>query len=174
MTKKDYIIIGLVVALFAALAIYIKATQKQTAFVKVTELYNEFDMKKELEANYMQIEKGRKAQLDSLEIELKLMNKRFDAEGTGNKEMVNLFEMKRENYLLKKQQFEEDNALMQQTYNADIMKQLNQYVSDFGVENKYEYIFGAEGSGAIMHAEKSKDITNEVKTYINAKYKGKK
>ena len=53
------------------------------------------------------------------------------------------------------------------------MTQLNEYIEDFGEENKLDYIFGANGTGTIMYGNESKDVTKEVVTYVNKKYVGK-
>jgi outer membrane protein len=174
MKKTGYILAGLIALACLSSSIYTIQSKEKTAYVNVSELYNEFDMKKEMEASYLNVEKGRQAQLDSLELELKLLNKKLQTDGSGNRELAEAFESKRENYLLKKEQYAEDNALMQQTYSSDIMKQLNQYVADFGKAHGYAFIFGAEGSGAVMYAEQHKEITAELKQYVNNMYKGKK
>ncbi len=87
---------------------------------------------------------------------------------------ISLFQVKREEYFGKKQQFEEDNQRMNQQFQEQISKQINQYIQDYGKDKKYDYIFGAEGSGAIMHANEKHDITKEVLAYVNDRYKGKK
>src|SRR5438445_708445 len=86
------------------------------------------EMKKELENTYLTVQKGRKQQLDSLELELKLLNKKLQTEGS-KKELLEIFDTKKENYLLKKQQFEEDDNQMQEQFTFKIKKQLNQYVN---------------------------------------------
>lgn len=173
MNWKSIVLGGLVVLGFIMVTGYSSMDKKKIVYIKTGELYAGFEMKKELENTYLTVQKGRKHQLDSLELELKILNKRFDVEGE-KKELVNIFEVKRENYLLKKQQFEQDNAQMQQQYTANIQKQLNQYVSDYGKENECDYILGADGSGSIMFAKETDDITKEVLIFINNKYKGVK
>jgi len=142
-------------------------------YVKVGELYDGFEMKKELENTFMQVEKGRQLELDSLELELKMLNKKISSEGE-KKELVEIFDEKRERYLMKKKQFQEDDKLMQDQYAEKIRKQLNQYVMDYGKETNCDYILGAEGSGALMFAKDEDDMTKQVLQYVNNKYKGGK
>jgi outer membrane protein len=169
---KNYLILGIVATGLALGIVYIKVTEKKSAFVNVGELYNEFDMKKELENTYLTVQKGRKNQLDSMELELRLLSSQLNTRVT--KEVNEVFEMKRENYLVRQQQFTEDDQQMQEQYTEKIRKQLNQYVSDFGKESDYDLILGAEGSGAVMFAREENNITKEVLAYINSKYKGVK
>lgn len=174
MKKGFWILLLLLVLAVTGIVLYIPRVQKKIAFVNVNQLYNEFEMKKELEATLTNVLKGRHQQLDSLELELKLLNSKIESDGARDKNLIQNFEEKRQGYLLKKNQFEEDNRMMQEDYTTKIMKQLNQYVTDYGKENVYQYILGAEGSGAIMYAEETEDITKTVKEFINQKYKGKK
>lgn len=55
-------------------------------------------------------------------------------------------------------------------YDADIWKEINRLVSVFGEERGYDYVFGASGSGSLMYSAKGNDITEEVVTFINARY----
>lgn len=173
MKYKNLIFVTIIIAAFVGVYIYVGSVKKKIVYVKVGDLYAEFEMKKELENTYLTVQKGRKQQLDSLELELKLLRKKIESEGV-KQSWVNVFDEKKEMYLLKKQQFEEDDAQMQSQYSAKIMKQLNQYVTDYGKENNCDYIFGAEGSGALMYAREMDDVTKRVAVYINNKFKGVK
>lgn len=173
MNYKNWIFSTIVIIGFIGVVFYVNNNQKKIVYVKVGELYTEFEMKKELENTYLTVQKGRKQLLDSLELELKLLNKKIDTDGE-KKNLLEVFDEKKEKYLMKKQQFEEDDALMQQQYSDKIRKQLNQYVTDYGKENNCDYIFGAEGSGALMYAKEINDVTKEVLIYINNKFKGLK
>ena len=51
---------------------------------------------------------------------------------------------------------------------------LNDVILDYGKENECDYILGADGSGSLMYAKDSDDITKDVLVYINNKYKGVK
>lgn len=173
MNYKNWIFSAIVIIGFIAVAFYVNSKQRKIVFVKVGELYTEFEMKKELESTYLTVQKGRKQQLDSLELELKLLSRKIDTDGE-KKNLVEAFDERKEKYLMKKKQFEEDDAMMQQQYSDKIRKQLNQYVSDYGKENNCDYIFGAEGSGALMYSKEMNDVTKEVLIYINNKFKGVK
>lgn len=142
-------------------------------WVNINEIYTEFVFKKELEKKLLETKQARKGILDSLELELKILSKEIQSENGKSKERIALFEVKRENYLNKKQQLEDDNSVMEGQYNEQILNQLNQYLKDYGKENKFRYIFGTSGSGSLMYAEEADDITKDVIVYINEKYKGK-
>lgn len=171
MKLKDIIyLLALIIGLISVW-VYVLVNEKKIAYVNTLELYDGFEMKKELEQTFVKVQGGRKQQLDSLELELRLLNAQIES-SKSNTNVVNIFEIKRDSYLQKKQQFEEDNGLMQEQYNKNIRKQLNQYVADYGKKNNYNYLLGADGSGTLMYGKETADITKEVLDYINNKYRG--
>ena len=143
----------------------------KTAYINVNEVYNDFQFKKELEVKLNNTKLARKAILDSLNLKLNLLVK--DIEITGETpEKIYRFEMVKEEYILKTERFTEDNQALTTKYNDEIWLQLNTYIKDYGNEHDYAYIFGAGGTGNIMHALKKNEITSEVSKYVNAKYNG--
>ncbi len=149
---------------------------KKTAWVDLPRLFNEFEYKKELEKNFVKSEEARKKITDSLELELQLIYKGFENQkeneiSPGKKAE---FQVKRENYLRKKEQYNQDNAQMKSEFNAQIYKQLNQYVKDYGKENDLAVVLGAEGSGIVLYGNEENDLTEILIGYVNDKYKGLK
>lgn len=51
-----------------------------------------------------------------------------------------------------------------------IIKDINAFVTDYGESKNYIIIHGATGSGNIMYAEKSVDITDEVLKALNKRF----
>ena len=143
------------------------------AYVNVQKLYNEFYMKKELEAKLTTVQQARKTILDSLELQLKILSNTLENITKKDSEKENRFIAIREEYVMKKKQFDEDNQAMTQQYSEQIMKQLNEYTQEYGKQKGYRYILGAEGSGGIMYASEKLDITKEVIEYVNGRYKGR-
>jgi outer membrane protein len=54
----------------------------------------------------------------------------------------------------------------------ELWKQINEYVQQFGKENHYKVILGANGTGSLMYSDKALDITPELTSYINSRYAG--
>jgi outer membrane protein len=80
-------------------------------------------------------------------------------------ERVNLFEQYRVNVERKKQ--EEEERLLQAAYN-----QINAMVEEYAKENHYDFILGTTQEGNLMYGASSRDITEEVLTALNKKFKG--
>lgn len=164
-------VIALVLSIFIA-TVQAKHNEK-IAYVLIEDVFNEFDFKKELEQKYTATRNIRKKILDSLEIDLSVLAGRLklQKEVDGDQE---LFGRKRMEFDKKLRQFDEENVFMSKQFDEQIIKQLNQYVADYGKEMKYDIIYGNASSGSIMYGTEELNITKEVIAYINNKYKGVK
>jgi outer membrane protein len=148
--------------------------EKKVGFVKIQQVFVGFTYKKELENNLKAVSLKRKNLLDSLELELNILSKQLNIEKTKDSKKVAEFETKKEVYFNKKKSFEEDNERMVKQYDENIVKQLNQYVKDYGEKNKYQFIYGADGSGSLMYADTTYDLTNKIIAYVNERFSGEK
>jgi outer membrane protein len=171
-THKTILTFGLLILLLVAMYLLYKGNKMKTAFVKNADLYAEFTLKKELETKLATVKNQRKTILDSLVLQLKLTATTLQNSKDENE--IKKFQINKQAYLMKEKEFNEDSDRLAEQYSDQIWKQINQYVSDFGKENGYSYIYGATGDGALMYAEDKSDITAELKTYINNRYKGDK
>lgn len=141
-------------------------TQK-VAFINTSKVFSEFKMKKVLESDFKKVENMRKEQLDSLLLELKLLNR--NAKSLEDKSIL---EYKKEEFTLKRDEFGKANDALTEKYNEQIWNQLNQYIKDYGEKNGYDFIYGASGDGTLMYASEKKDVTAEIVLYVNQKYDG--
>ena len=171
---KTIFTFGLLILLSVAMYLIYTGNKSKTAFVKNVDLYNDFALKKELEAKLLSVKNQRKTILDSLVVQLKMMSSELEYTAKKDEVKMQQFQIRKQEYLMKEKEFDEDSERLSQQYSDQIWKQINQYVSDFGKEEGYEYIYGAIGNGAMMYAKEKNDITAELKVYINNKYKGDK
>lgn len=173
--KKKYTII-LIISLLIVLSIIsypvFKGNNLKVAFVKNTELYNDFGLKKELEAKLMKVKNQRKSILDSLLLDLKMVSARLENVQLRDEKEIQKFQIQKQLYLTKQKEFDEDTERLAEQYNEQIWKQINQYTNDFGKKEGYSFVYGAKGDGALMYAQDQYDITKELTEYINEKYKG--
>lgn len=143
----------------------------KTGYVNLSELYEQFPMKKELESQLQKTQTQRKAFLDSMYLSLQATAVKLEERSSEEANMR--FARLSQDYQEKKNYFEEDNGRMVSQYNEQIWKQINQYVKDYGEANGYDYIFGLNGNGGIMYSREGLDLTKAVGEYISEKYKGK-
>jgi len=172
MSKTITLLFSAILLGLLALVIYQMKTTPKTGYVVIQDLYNGFEMKKEMEKKYKTTKDARDKILDSLSFELKTIANQIQLEEEKNKETIKQFEIKREEYFLRKQTFEEDNEILTKQYDQEILTQLNQYVKDYSLANNYSYVYGSDGSGALMYGDEKNNITKEVVVFINSKYNG--
>jgi len=171
MIKNILIGCSLVGLIVLSLFIYHTMFNSKVGYVDIPKVFNGFEMKKEFQEKYKKTEIIRKRVLDSLSMELQLMVKKLNVDNK-NKELMDEFEFKREDFYKRKTQVEQDNAALSSQYDKQILEQMSQYILDYGKKNNYDIIMGSDGSGALMYAKDSYNISDVVTNYINDRYKG--
>lgn len=171
MNRILLIVILLIVVALGVREIYSYKHENKIAYVEINSLYDSFAFKKEMENKLVNIKRTRKNILDSMQLQLRVLASSLDPKKEKDKL---LFEATRENYFKREKAFTEDNNALTGEYSASVLKQINQYIQEYGKQHGYTYILGADGNGSIMFADDEKNITEEVLTYLNDRYKGKK
>jgi outer membrane protein len=174
--KGNKFLIGIII-LVIGIIIYLcvqHRPQRKVGYVVIKELYMNFEMKKEMEKKYLSVKQERDKVLDNAKFEINNLLKKIDAEKGKNAKTKEEFERKREAILQMKNSFEEENSKLSQTYDEQILTQLNQYVKDYGIQEKYDLLFGNDGNGSLMFATDELNKTQDVLKFINQKYNGAK
>ncbi|MES2779267.1 MAG: OmpH family outer membrane protein [Bacteroidota bacterium] len=162
-----------VIILVSIIIGYEMLMRKKTVYVDSARVFNEFRMKKELENNFNSIQMERKNYLDSVELRLKLTGQRINESKTVSDGILADFDMQKEEFFKRKQEFEEmDNSLMKR-YNDQIWDRIHQYAKEYGAHKRYAYIFGLTEASSILYANEGEDITQEFIKVINSKYEGR-
>ncbi|MEM9022091.1 MAG: OmpH family outer membrane protein [Bacteroidota bacterium] len=141
-------------------------------YVQLNTVYSDFSLKQELEAQLDKVQNKRSAVLDSLRMDLEALARTLDNQPAPDENQLRQFEVRRQTYLAKEQQFTEDNQRLAAQYREQVWKQINQYVRDYGQAEGYRIIHGADGTGGLMFAEEALDVTEAVTAYINTRYNG--
>src|SRR4051812_26969352 len=129
--KKVFLIVLLVILSIMGIEAYVYFTSPRTGFVLIGEVYSKFDQKKELEKKFETTKHARQKLLDSLAFDLKMLANKIDGDKAKNEADVKLYNLKRDEFLEKKQRLEEDNAALTKQYDQEILTQLNQYIKDY-------------------------------------------
>lgn len=144
--------------LFIAFALCLQSCEKpKTGYVDIFRLVNEFELQKEYTEQVKRDVEREKSIIDSVVYTQRLR----DSSGYER--------IKNELYTTLYQKTEQRNKEIE----AMLWKRLNPYLVDFGKENGYQYIYGANGTGNVLYADKNEDITDEVVRYVNERYHGK-
>jgi outer membrane protein len=150
--------------------ITVSCSQDKSAYIDVSTVFSEFNLSQKLEKEREIITKARQGILDSLQLQLNQFSKQFEFKVDSNQ--VKYFNQKRQEYYYKEKQFDEDNQALLREHNEQSMKQLNEYIKEYGETNGYKFIFGATGNGSMMFAEEGANISIEVVSFANDKYNG--
>lgn len=163
--KLNHFLMVVITILIAVIIYILTKDESKIPFVKLSDVYKEFKLTKELEAKYTLIENKKKNTLDSLDFEAK----KYAASPLYNK---SIYEVMVQNYIERRSEFDKSSEELSQMYEDMIWKQINTYVEKYGKENNFEYILGAQGSGTVMYAKPSNEVTKEFIKYLNASYEG--
>lgn len=133
-------------------------SSSKTGYVDVFKLVQEFELQKEYtDAAKKELEKE-KSLIDSLVYVERIRNSESNDE------------LKNELYTRLYMKSEEKNKEIEKM----IWERLNPYLVDYGKENKYTFILGANGTANVLYADEKMDITDELIEYVNKRYHDKK
>lgn len=133
-----------------AAGVWLCGKEKPVGYVRLDRLYKEYNQRQEMERKLMALGRNRQAVLDSLQ---RASSTPGDSAARQHSRL--------------QEYFAQDAAQTAERYQALLWQQLNVLIKEYGYANGYEMVFGADGSGAVMHADSSLDITAEVLQFIN-------
>lgn len=142
----------------SAILILSSCSQKKTGFVDIFKLVEEFELQKEYSDGAKREMDRERTMIDSIIYTEKLR----DPSSYEN--------AKNELYTALYRKTEERNKEIEKM----IWKRLNPYIAEYGKEKGYAYIYGANGTGNVLYADESEDITKELIEYVNKRYHDKK
>lgn len=166
MNKILIILNCIIIFSIVGIVIYVTKTNKKIAYVTTSEIFSDFKMTKEINADVEKIEKSKQAILDSIADQLKKMQAGIIKGDEEN------FNFTKKEFITKRNQFAEEITRIKQLSVEKVWKQINQYITEYGKEKGYDIILGANGQGSLMYAEESNNQTKEITDYINKKYNG--
>lgn len=169
--KQKTIILILIIAVCSVLVGYFIKPSAKINYVNTAEVFEKFNLKMELTKEYEKITLQKDEILNGMYMELEKINAAISSEE--DKALIADYTSKRNVYLEKKKEFETQNSILLNKYDAQVYAQLNQYVQEYGKKHDLDAIIGANGQGNLMYGKESINITGEVITYINNRYNGK-
>ena len=141
---------------------------KPTAVINMEELYRSFDMTKTMEKKYVNVTRERGKAIDSLNTIIQTLQS-----GESNSANPVLVNQKLQAAAYSQVNLQQETETMKLELEQQIWNQLNQYLYEFGQEEKHAIILGALGHGNVIYVEKSVDITDEAIEFVNNKYQGR-
>lgn len=161
--------------LIALIALYFSQNSSELVYVDVNKLIEGYKKTKTAKAAFDKKASTMKANVDSLlagwQNELKEYEKeRVSLTATELKLKQELLSNKQQQINgyqegIQKQIQEEDQKITQ-----TVINDINDYVKEYGKKKGYKIIFGASGSGNIMYADESTDLTEKILKGLNEEY----
>ena len=171
---KKLVITSVLVSIMSLVGVVILLTKEKdnkTAFFMSAEVYNGFDYKKELDQDLERLEYEINHSIDSLERDLQLSFEYLKSISPSEEQLI-LYE-RQQNYYIDFKSAEEQRYvdIASESYGL-IWDRINSYVTEYGQDNDYTYIFGANGDGSLMYADDNENITDDILVYVNQRYAG--
>ncbi len=168
----SYITLALALAA-VGLSVFNFLNKKETAYLELGRVYDEFTMKEEMENQLNGIFEGKKQQLDSLLLLLEAEQRSLQTKSHPEQTEIEAFQSKRDLYNMQEEKFYSDMDRLKGNYTEKVWNQINQYISDYGKEKHIDLLLGAAGNGGVMYGDDAINLTDQVIEYINSRYQGK-
>ena len=149
-----------------------KAGDSKDVFVYNARVFEEYKGTKLIQQKLIKKQEGQKHQLDSMLAEIQVKESAVQANKLSQEQKVQ-FMTRRNEYQRLMNEYQAGNSEEFQQAQQALWVQINQYIKDYGQEQGYRFIHGATGTGNLMYADTSRDVSNQVIEYINQRYEGK-
>jgi Skp family chaperone for outer membrane proteins len=136
--------------------------QKQYGYVDNIVLFNQFNMAKDLHAMGLPQLNAQKKKVDSL---YQLLQTQEDPK---------LIKEYKQRMYIQNNHLQKMDTELKQEINIKAWERLNSYLEEFGKQQKVNLIFGIQGAGNVMYADKAFDLTQQASEFANLKYEGNK
>lgn len=168
--KKSILII------FGCLAFVSCQKEMKTGFIDNNKLINEYQKKIDIEASV-------KSKIEAFDQKVDSVGKAFQAEAQDFQLKAASMSQKaaQEQYQLlgqKQQRLQQQFQMEEQTIQKEsqtkidtLVKEVRNFVKDYGKKNGFTYILGSNEAGSVLYGEDSKDLTEAILGELNKAYK---
>lgn len=141
-------------------------------YVDIKQVFEEFEMKKELQQKLEKTLLSKQTVIDSLKFKLQALSSSLQSQEKPKEEEITEFQVLQKYFIQEKESFDLFNQEQTQQYNTQIISQMTQYIKDYGFNNEYEYILGSDENGNVLYGKKVNNLTQDIIVYINNSYQG--
>ena len=156
---------AVLVALAICFGVYVskQAEKKEIVYVDNIKLFNEFNMSKDLS-------KEHNAKITSQTKKVDSIYRQFQAELKAKDEEA--YKITQQHLQREDQELGKLKNYLANEVSQHVWGRINTHLQEFGKENNYRIVIGANGSGNLMYGEEGVDVTTAALLYINGKYEG--
>lgn len=178
LTKGNFWLTALSLVLsLAAISLLFFKKEMKIGYVNNVRLFNEFNLKLEIEKDIEKVKSLQTAQLDSLKSRMQFIEMELNSSGapqiSQSDPRYTEYRLLEIEYLKKEKQFQAENTNRAVEYDEQIWNRLNQYVLIYSEDNHYDMLLGSLGDGNLMYSKSEYDVTDNVIQFVNEKYEGK-
>ena len=148
----------------------------KTGFIDNSEVINNYQEKLDVEAKYKAKIEAFQKRTDSTSKAFQLEAQEFQlkAQGLSEDEAQKQYQTlsQKQQMLQQRIQFEEQQIQQGSQVEIDsLISKVKAFVTDYGKENGYTYIFGSNEGGSVMYGAKENEVTKPILDALNAAYK---
>ena len=149
--------------------------QQKIGFVDNSVLINEYQERKDVEANLNTKSEAFKTRTDSLRsaFELEIKEAELKARKMSQSAIQKLSQelQQKEQLLSQRVQFEQQQIAQEsQKLNDSIINRVKAFVQDYGKSNNYNFILGSNEAGSVLYGEEASDLTQDILKALNENY----
>lgn len=163
----------LIPILLVAILTACSGNEEKIVYVENYKLYNEFDLTKELNLELTNFSQKRQRELDSLNMIFNDMTARFEIMSQIPAEDYRAYNDLRNIIMFRQKAYEEELYVKSEEYDQQVWTRLNDFTKQYAEQHDFDYVLGATGTGNLMYAKDTLDITDELVSYCNQNYNGK-
>jgi Skp family chaperone for outer membrane proteins len=161
----------LIVSLIGLVKIY--SNQTKIVSVNYKMVFEKFDMKLELEKTLNQSKQFRQQILDSMLNRVVILSDSLDKAPNKPIELLKSYEKVRSLYDSQRDAFINDNEVQLSESNQRILKQMRQYLNEFGQSISCDIVVGNDENGSVLYCSDELDFTKQAIDFVNNRYNGK-
>lgn len=167
-----WVIAGLVLVSFTFSCFnFFRPSGGKVAFFNVDRVYNEFDMKKELEGKMRKMDEFQNFMIDSLKFQIRSLESKAIA-SPGDKKLENQLGMLYEQFRLTAKEFTERNEGMSSQYNKMVLAQIHEKAKEYRIKRGFSYFFGQSENTDLIFYDEALDVSDDFIKYMNESYSG--
>jgi outer membrane protein len=168
---KKLLLLGIAVLAFTSCQQSVKI-----GYVDNSKLINEYQEKKDIEANLQLKIDAFQKRTDSLRqaFQMEINEAEIKARRMSQSDVQKLMKefQDKEQALSQRVQFEQSQIAQEsQAKNDSLIKKIKDFVKAYGTKNGYEYILGSNEGGSVMFGKENNDLTQTLLDALNAEYK---
>lgn len=169
--KNSLQIVVLLAILVLAVFAFMRNEPVKIVYVNLDQLFNGFQMKKELESDFQSKTNQVQKELDHLKLKISIYKEKLETQlsklymdslTSANARFAELSVLYEENYMTLKEQ-----------YDSQIQTQLQTYMLDFGKTKGYDLVITNLNGSTVIYGDNGVNVTEEALQFINQKYAGK-